>query len=355
MRKNLFIAAAVSALGTLCISLMQEKSGNSHAVTTALVAPSSEQIDIDFNADFINGLIAPSIDLGERDAVLDAIFTARPDGLNVYPSEGYYYFKFNNAGERIKGNFRFDIQQRDQGTFSFIYYKELANVSAEKTKDNYHVLGQEGDGVEFVKKSDFLYEIRYKDFTIPVRIYDAELELATPKNIGPEEEYVGPAYDESGIRFHLIFDYGSNNFLYVLNDMFGHPESYSALDDDNVILVGTRSKFAYFNDKGNDRYVLIGVSGHNVENNNYYDGPFDQLPDSFVDGDHLKNLIEKFEPRAVGKIGPYGSFLEEEGVRYAISPYMEYFNPDQLLKYIDCQDVNSDRTVLNTCLATIPT
>ncbi len=306
---------------------------------------------IEFNADFIDSTVAKPLDLNDRDAVLSALFRAKPEGFTVYPSEGYYYFTFVNAGEMVKGNFRFDMQERNERKFSFIYYKELANSDHSATNEQYWVLGAGEDGIDLIKKSEFTYEITYKDFRIPVNIYDAKEELKADIELGETEEYVGPIFDESGVRFHLVFDTKADTFVYVLNDMFGHPESYSSLDKDDDILVGTRSRFAYFNDKTNQRYVLIGVSRRNIADNNYYDGPFDQLPDSFVDPMHLKELIERHEPRTIGKIREYGDFIDEEDTRYAIAPYIEYAATGVLLEYKECLTVKDDRSKLNACLA----
>ena len=266
MRKIILIIGFTFLLGILGLPQILEMAISSHAY----ISTTETTAKINFNSDFIDELSAEPLDLTDKDTVIKALFNAKPEGFTVYPSEGYYYFTFTNDGERIKGNFRFDVDEREQGRFSFIYYKELA-FAHEGTDDmQYFVLGQDGDGFELVQKNQFEFEIQFQDFRVPVRIYDAAEELAAPKNIAGKEEYIGPIYDESGTRFDLIFDRANDKFLYVLNSLFGYNESYSTIGEDETILIGTRSRFAYFNDRDNDRYVLIGVNLANINENNYY-------------------------------------------------------------------------------------
>ncbi len=288
---------------------------------------------ISFNADMIASSLQDEFD--DRDQLITSILKQKKNGMLVYPSEGYYYYEFMNGATPIKGNFRFDIKLRNQGKVAFTFYSDWKRATDQPSVNNYWVLGAK-DGLILTKNSEFRYQLSYRGESAAVIIYDAKSELDTEHDLGKNEEYVGPIFDESGIRFHLIFDRSNNSFLYVLNEDFNQAEHFVAVDDNQDILLGLRSKFAYFNDKKNKRLILIGVDLANIQNNTYYDGPFDQLPDSFVDPVHLQELIEKYEPRLLGKIGPYGDFLDEEESRYAIMPYMEYQFEEQLLKYLSC-------------------
>jgi hypothetical protein len=80
-----------------------------------------------------------------------------------------------------------------------------------------------------------------------------------------------------------------------------------------------------------DRKILIGVYEENVRVNNYLDGPFDQLPDNFIEGETLRKAILEVDPKLKGKIDRFGGTPDGE-VRYSISPYLIYkedsaFNP----------------------------
>lgn len=308
---------------------------------------------VSFNQDFVEQSQAWGLDLQDRDAVLRHVLEAMESEIIVYPSEGYYYFSFLNEGEVIRGNLRFDASFRDEGKISFVYFK--AHGQGE-TVDFFHILSKE-TGVSLTKKGALRYELEFGDLKRSVQIYDAKRELASKPDLGEREEYVGPTYDESGVRFDVVFDHGSKEFFYQHNIRLGASETFRALDNKGRLLIGNRTGFAYYSDADNKRRVLIGVSAANVANNSYFDGPFDQLPDSFVDGMHLKKLIELSNPESIGKIGAYGTFLNDEGSRYAISPYIEYANESELYAYLQCNE-ETERSRLNYCLtnrANLPT
>ena len=103
----------------------------------------------------------------------------------------------------------------------------------------------------------------------------------------------------------------------------------------------------------NLRKILVGADAYNVLKNNWYDGPFDQLPDNYVNiGEiEIQRYIEAAYPADSGKIDKYGNFLEQEGVRVAIAPYYAYYSRDELMGYInDCIRDNKDLSELFTCL-----
>ncbi len=303
-------------------------------------------IAVNFNQDFVNQSHLPGLDLSDRDAVLRHIIGAMQDEIIVYPSEGYYYFDFFNEGELIRGNMRFDASFRDEGRVSFVYFKAHGKGPA---SDFFHMLSQD-NGVRFTKLSPFLYELRFENYVRKVQIYDAKRELASKPDLPTNEEYVGPGFDESGVRFDVIFDHHAKEFLYQHNTRLGASETFRSVDGDGHLIIGNRTGFAYYNDKENARRILIGVSKANVESNSYFDGPFDQLPDSFLDPMHLKGLIEKSNPDTIGKIGAYGTFLSDDSSRYAISPYIEYEGDSDLYAFLQCREKKS-RSDLNKCLS----
>jgi len=86
---------------------------------------------------------------------------------------------------------------------------------------------------------------------------------------------------------------------------------------------------------GFDRKILIGVFEQNVRLNNYFDGPFDQLPDNFIEGETLRQAIIDSDPAVKGKIDRLGYFQTDDS-RYAISPYMQYRSENDLLQVHRC-------------------
>ena len=87
------------------------------------------------------------------------------------------------------------------------------------------------------------------------------------------------------------------------------------------MLVGRRSGFAFFVDKAHqDRKILAAILGANATVNNYYDGPFDQLADNYVDVTNISKYLELAAPSLQGRIDKYGYYTDREGSsRVAVS------------------------------------
>jgi hypothetical protein len=57
--------------------------------------------------------------------------------------------------------------------------------------------------------------------------------------------------------------------------------------------------------------------------NNYFDGPFDQLPDNFIEGETLREAILAVRPQLKGEIDRFGG-SKDGSIRFMIGPYLPY-------------------------------
>ena len=87
------------------------------------------------------------------------------------------------------------------------------------------------------------------------------------------------------------------------------------------IQIGKRTGFAFYPFDG--RKILIGVDERQSRLNTYLDGPFDQLPENFIEGEALREAILAADPSVKGKIDRLGNFADGLG-RYLIHPYLLY-------------------------------
>ncbi|MGH6873782.1 MAG: hypothetical protein ACREDW_02110 [Aestuariivirgaceae bacterium] len=101
------------------------------------------------------------------------------------------------------------------------------------------------------------------------------------------------------------------------------PEDFRPSDFSERILIGHRTGYALYQNQHLPRKILIGVQFANASVNNYYDGPFDQLPDNFLKGDLLQKLMEASSPAVTGRIDRYGYYDTGEG-RFLIGPYLKH-------------------------------
>jgi hypothetical protein len=69
--------------------------------------------------------------------------------------------------------------------------------------------------------------------------------------------------------------------------------------------------------------------------NDYFDGPFDQLPVNFIQGEALRDAILKVEPDLKGHIDRLGTWPGGKR-RYMIAPYILYTKLDDIYAFDRC-------------------
>jgi hypothetical protein len=137
------------------------------------------------------------------------------------------------------------------------------------------------------------------------------------------------------MRFFLIFNRKLKLFHFVLDETIPIADQLIPIPGSDRILIGKRTGFAYYRDDKAERKILIGVFEGNSRVNNYYDGPFDQLPDNFIEGETLREAILAVDPTLTGKIDRYGISPGGQD-RYLIAPYRHYRSDDDLVAFERC-------------------
>lgn len=274
-----------------------------------------------------------SFDIKDPMAVLAYVLGSLPGRVTVYPTENYYYFKFIHAGVPIAGNFRFDPRDRDKGKVYFGYYEDSADWKKDGFEQSLDLDGARNVVVERV--DNLIYRVTYRGTSVLFALNDMSQVKPPPGAIGPDERLIGPVFDESAVRFFLVYNSRAKVFHYILDETDKVADDLQASQRSDRVLVGKRTGFAYYRDHRLDRKILIGVFEQNVRLNNYFDGPFDQLPDNFIEGETLRQAIIDSDPAVKGKIDRLGYFQTDDS-RYAISPYMQYRSENDLLQVHRC-------------------
>ena len=262
-----------------------------------------------------------ALDVKDPLAVFAFVLDSLPARVKVYPTENYYYFTFTHNGVAYAGNIRLDASDRDRGKVQFGYYEQTTGGSTTR-RANSGVLDA-SNGVKLEKVERLLYRLSYKDKSVLFELNDLSKVKPPANTLAPKEEFIGPVFDDSGIRFFLVYNAAVNNFLYILDETVKVADDFARVEPGDRILVGKRTGFVFYRDHRLDRKILIGVYEENVRVNNYFDGPFDQMPDNFIEGDTLRNAILKVQPDLKGQIDRFGGTPDGE-VRYLIGPYLLY-------------------------------
>lgn len=311
--------------------------------TGSLVTDTSAagRLKLHTNQDYLEEAMATHpLPLDDPKLMLELVLDSLPPRVKVYPTENYFYFKFLYEGVPFAGNIRLDVLERDKGKVNFAYFEDLAEWKAEDRVR--HALLGASHGVSVERLAPLLYRIAIGAKSVVFELND--LSGVTPPDglLVDGERYIGPVHDESGMRFFLVYNGRLKIFHYLHDAMAPRADKFDPLPSTDRIVIGKRTGFAYYRDQrhGTDkpeRMILIGVFEGNARVNNFFDGPFDQLPDNFIEGEQLRSAILDVEPSLKGRIDRYG--ISPGGTdRYMIAPYRFYRTEEDLLVFHACAE-----------------
>lgn len=307
---------------------------------------------LETNQSVIEGYRNNTIDLTDSLAVFRRLFSTFNDTVTVYPSENYYYFGFTAAGKHVMGSISLFPHERDSGRVGFGYTekRERERWNEKDLAGGWGTFG-EPEGVIVEKIDRIRYRVTCEGKSVVFRLHDLPSNQPPAGLLRPDEEFVLRNLDESGLGFLLLYNATMNRFYWVLDPEQPEVETFRLVA--GRIAVGERSQFAFYIDSVNRRLVLIGVQGYNILNNNWYDGPFDQLPDNLIESGafQLGSYIERSMPALKGRIDRFGHYLDNPGTRVAIAPYLVYYTDQELVDAVSaCEEDGVGSSPHLTCM-----
>ena len=312
-----------------------------HALVGTSDTAAAERLKLHTNQDYLEEAMATRVlPLDDPKAMFKLVLESLPPRVKVYPTENYFYFKFLHEGVPFAGNIRLDVLERDTGKINFAYFEDLAEWKAEDKVR--HALLDASHGVRVEKLAHLLYRVAIAGVSVEFELND--LSGAKPPDglLVEGERYIGPIHDESGMRFYLVYNGRLKIFHYLHDETAPRTDKLDPLPSTDRIVIGKRTGFAYYRDQRHgadkpERKILIGVFEGNARVNNFFDGPFDQLPDNFIEAEQLRSAILEVEPGLKGRIDRYG--ISPGGAdRYMIAPYRFYRTEDDLLVFHTCAE-----------------
>jgi hypothetical protein len=274
-----------------------------------------------------------TLDVGDPMAVFAFVLNSLPDRVKVYPTENYYYFAFIHGGVRYAGNIRIELGDGDKVAAHFAYFQDETEWRPDTPLT--HVVLDAARGVAVDKIERLVYRLSYGGKSVVFALNDLSQVKPPAAALAPDEKFIGPIFDESAIRFFLVYNSKLKIFLYILDETVKVADELFPSRRTDRILIGKRTGFAFYRDRLRDRKILVGAYEGNYRLNTYFDGPFDQLPDNFIEGDTLRQAILEVAPGLKGRIDRFGSSLDGE-VRYLIEPYALYQTESDLYGVDTC-------------------
>lgn len=279
----------------------------------------------------------------------------------VYPTEGYFYFRFDLDGRRISGNLRFTSIA--DGVLHTGYFETggahhtqgmppkpgigAVRTGTFGTEQGLMVVTEPSDEGETTHRVSLDGESA--TFVVPA-IYRARPASLTLRE---GERFVSGVLDESGYAFALIFNEHDPAFRFRLHPEFDPPETLTPIHHAQQGLVplfaGTESGFIFMPEKTADgretgretrRLTLVGVDRARIMANDYFDGPFDQVPPDLA----LRPMLHAAYPytRTASPVDEHGNFIGRESSRVAIAPYTAYESTDELADAIGISAVDEE-------------
>ena len=281
--------------------------------------------------DVTDPLRAGSLAIDDPLAVLSFILPSLPVRVQIYPTENYFYFRFLHNGVPYTGNIRLSAADRDDGRLHFSYGVQPTDWSSDPPV-KYTVLDA-SKNVTVRKLAPFEYRVAYGDKAVIFVLNDLSQAKPPAGLIRADEKFIGPVFDESAVRFFLVFNPKARVFHYLLDESAAVPDKLVSLKSNDRILIGQRTGFAFYRD--DNRKILIGVNERNSRLNTAFDGPFDQLPENFIEGETLREAIVAAAPEVKGKVDRLG-YLSDGSGRFLINPYRLYRTEADLALFHAC-------------------
>ena len=290
----------------------------------------------------------PAVDLGNLRSVLWYVFSNIPNEVRVFPSENYYYWQLDIDGRHITGNIRFPAKQRDDGFISFAYSERRVVLAESAVADSRRIAGRAmlgpADGVTLTQIRDGVYDLGYSDHFVRFHLENLSQALPEAAQLRDGDEFVGRTCDESGLQFLLMYQKSARYFFWVLDEAEGARAVEHFEEFRPGVLIGRRTGFVFRVDEdAADRKVLIAVKSASVGSNDYYDGPFDQLPENHVTVAQLRKRMIHENPALDGKIDDWGYYLEDDPpMRVALVRYASYRDGEHLSQLVEGSRASED-------------
>jgi hypothetical protein len=276
---------------------------------------------------------ATTLDVKDPMAVFAFVLNSLPDRVKVYPTENYYYFTFIHGGAPYAGNIRIELGDDDKVTVHLVYYQDWSEWHQDSPLTHVVLNGSRGVAVERLDR--LIYRLSYGRKSVVFALNDLSHVKPPAGALAQDEKFIGPIFDESAIRFFLVYNSKLKVFHYILDETVTVADEFFESWRSNRILIGKRTGFAFYRDRRLERKILVGVYEGNCRLNTYFDGPFDQLPDNFIEGETLRQAILEISPGLKGKIDRFGSSPNGE-VRFLIRPYATYRTESELYGVDKC-------------------
>jgi hypothetical protein len=328
-----------------------------YLIRTALAAllmfgsPAAWGAAFESHADFLQSLSQNfTPDINNVDKTLVAVMQHLPHEVQIFTTEQYSYFTFTHEGVEYQGNIR--IEDKGNPRVFFTYFPRGATWLPDPA--GYDKI-YEGNSILKIEKTEpFSYRLTVAGIDRIFKQIDVSKENPPAKLLKIDEVFLGQVHDDSGVWFFLVFDKKAKTALYLLNEKHGPVDilvpARNSVDNKWVrLFIGQRTGYVYWQEIEPERKRLVGVYLDNIERNNYFDGPFDQLPDSYSGPMTIKQVFQQVKPNQAKNMDEHGNFINAPGFRASIDAYLAYQSLNEFKPLEKCLDGKNSETHNRKC------
>ncbi|GJM25624.1 MAG: hypothetical protein DHS20C16_20390 [Phycisphaerae bacterium] len=293
---------------------------------------------------------AGDIDLDDPTAVFAHVFANLPEDVDVIPTENYLYWRFHTPNKYVWGNVRLGPGSRDSGQLHIGYYEFHEALTGPEDANPRHTVLDGQAGISINRIDAFTYDVAFEGKTVRFALNEVPQGLPTAFTLPEDDQFVMRTHDESGQRFHLLFNERTENFMFVADEDDGAIADAVPMGDDLSLDLSTG--FLYLVDHDNfDRKVLLAVYRRNTAQNNYFDGPADQLSDNYISAvPEYREYLNRAYPFTRGVIDQFGFYVNDPENRIAVAPYYSYNTVAEVEGMLDVCAARGDAADILACM-----
>ncbi|MBP7950121.1 MAG: hypothetical protein KA004_10725 [Verrucomicrobiales bacterium] len=270
----------------------------------------------------LQAIDAPHLDLQDPQAVFHEVFSQLPPEVSVFPTENYYYWRMHCRGKDIWGNIRLASGQREKGFLSFGFQEHLKEFTIPSSPQIRHFSA--ADGVIVRCPTPFSSIVTVGSKSVVFHFQEISQQPPPFPIVRLHEMFIQRTCDESGLRFLLLWHAERHFLSWVLDEAEPVPDQFTLLP--GGFALGERTGFLFWQD--GERKILAAVRHRSREENNYFDGPFDQLADNYAEESRIQHFLELAYPDCRGNIDSFGYFTDHRAPkRVAVMTYSTYHDP----------------------------
>lgn len=283
------------------------------------------------------------IDYKDPKKLLGYLWPRFPAYAIVYPTETYYYYSLKIGGEDFAGNIR--LLDLKEGVLHIGYYDKKFPIG---DSNLWFADMSKVDGIKIKVISDFRYEVSYEGRTVTFVLSDFINQLPKKPELNENEKFISQIFDESGVRLVLIFNSAAETFYFLVNQDIPLNDNLKNIGDD--FYYGLNTGFVYYKSPQTNRLTLVGVNRRNISANNYFDGPFDQVPPRLPIREELLMAFPSLKTDPNRTIDEYGNYKSDPNRRVAISAYFKYLDLASAKIYLKNKCENKIDNDISSCL-----